>query len=210
MTRIDAILKLVKGPDVLHVGCTGHDVESGSEDWLHGRLVTAFPNTAGIDISAANLQTLATLGYHRLHHQSAESMQLPDRFDTIVAGELIEHLSNPGLFLERACAHLKPGGQLIVTTPSPFALLNTLYAFVHYPRTCQNLEHTCWFCPQTMRTLAERYHLVETHFQLIADYRANYGSRPYRVFVRMSRILGPMLPARLIRNTMLFVFVPRR
>src|SRR2546425_668510 len=66
-----------------------------------------------------------------------------EKFDSIVAGELIEHLANPGMFLKSARARLRPDSQLILTTPNPFGILYVL-AFVKNDRRAFNREHTCW------------------------------------------------------------------
>src|SRR5216683_6823005 len=121
--RTDEILHWVKGPKVLDVGCTSHTLEVGSPHWLHGRLREMFPSVAGIDVSTKNVETLRGHGFGNVYVQSAECFNLSEKFDTIVAGELIEHLANPGLFLQQACAHLKPGGRLVLTTPNAFSLL---------------------------------------------------------------------------------------
>jgi len=203
--RTDVILKWVKGPGVLDVGCTGHSVEIGSPSWLHGRLRAQFPSVAGIDVSTENIDALKRHGFANLHVQSAESFELPEKFDTIVAGELIEHLANPGLFLQQARKHLKPAGRLVLTTPHPFSLFDITYALLKFPKTCQNAQHACWFCPQTMSELVKRTGLRMEHFELIDDYSPDSPSRPYRAFVALRRGLGFLLPRLLTKNAMLFV-----
>lgn len=203
--RTDLILQWVKGPSVLDVGCTGHALAVGSRGWLHGRLREQFTTVVGIDISRENIESLRTQGFSNLHVQSAESFQLDKQFDTIVAGELIEHLANPGLFLQQARAHLKPKGRLVLTTPHPFSLLDITYALLKFPRTCQNLQHACWFCPQTMKELAARNHLRIEHFELIDDYTPDNPSRRYRTFIVLRRWTSFLLPRLLAKNAMLFV-----
>lgn len=202
--RADEILKWVRGPRVLDVGCTSHTLEVGSPHWLHGRLKQRFHDLVGIDISRENLESLRKAGFDNLHLQSAESFELADKFDTIVAGELIEHLANPGLFLQRAKWHLKEGGSIVLTTPNPFSIAYFLYAVLKFPRTCQNLEHTCWFCPRTMVELTGRNGLRVSHFELIDDYDSDDSSFLYRQFGRIMKLSSPLLPKRL-RKTMLFV-----
>jgi 2-polyprenyl-3-methyl-5-hydroxy-6-metoxy-1,4-benzoquinol methylase len=206
--RTEEILKWVNGPGVLDVGCTGHNVALESRGWLHGRLREAFPSVVGIDISAENIAALTRLGFSNLYVQSAETFELETHFDTIVAGELIEHLSNPGLFLQQARAHLKPTGRLVLTTPHPFCLLDLAYALLKFPKTCQNLQHTCWFCPQTMKELAKRSRLKVEHFELITDYSLDSRSKPYRTFVRLTHRLRFLLPRLFTQNAMLFVLAP--
>ena len=203
--RTDVILKWVKGPSVLDIGCTGHAVNVGSDGWLHGRLRQQFPSVVGIDISEENISELQRHGFENVYVQSAESFDLGKEFDTIVAGELIEHLSNPGLFLDRARVHLKPSGRLLITTPHPFCLFDITYALLKFPKTCQNQQHSCWFCPQTMKVLAERSNFRIVHFELIDDYTPGNPSRRYRAFVMLRRWLGFSMPRLFARNSMLFV-----
>ncbi|MGE4421839.1 MAG: class I SAM-dependent methyltransferase [Pseudodesulfovibrio sp.] len=44
----------------------------------------------------------------------------PSSFDTIIAGELIEHLENPASFLRGCLSILKDSGKLLITTPNPY------------------------------------------------------------------------------------------
>ncbi|HVB56412.1 MAG TPA: class I SAM-dependent methyltransferase [Candidatus Acidoferrales bacterium] len=206
-SRADKILDWVKGPKVLDVGCTSHTVEIGSAEWLHGRLREKFLSVAGIDISAQNVETLKRHGFGDVHVASAETFELPGKFDTVVAGEVIEHLANPGLFLRQARAHLEPDGRLVLTTPNPFSVAYFLYAVVKYPKTCYNPEHTCWFCLRTMTEIAQRNGFRVSHFDLIDDYGPGDPSFLYRQFGRLMVLMSPMLPKRL-RKTMLFVLVP--
>ena len=107
---------------------------------LHQSLRQRFPHVAGIDISEENLERMRALGYENLYKMDAEKISLDEKYDTIVAGELIEHLSNPGLFLDRALMHLKPGGRLIITTPYVFSLLYIVYSNT---KKVENDEYLC-------------------------------------------------------------------
>jgi cyclopropane fatty-acyl-phospholipid synthase-like methyltransferase len=161
----------------------------------------------GIDISRENVESLRKAGFTNLYVQSAESFELQDKFDTVIAGELIEHLANPGMFLQQAQRHLNDGGAVVLTTPNPFSVAYFLYAFLKFPRTCQNFEHTCWFCPRTMAELAKRAGFKVSHFELMDDYDPDDSSFLYRQFGRLMKLSSPVLPKRL-KKTMLFVLVP--
>lgn len=205
MERVDRILELATGPKVLDIGCTDHNIKTEKSEWLYGKLVQKFPDLVGIDIQEENLSALRAMGYKNLFCQSAEDFDLPDLYDSIVAGELIEHLSNPGLFLSRAMRHLKPGGKLIITTPNPFCIFFGLYALFKYPTTCPNAEHTCWFCPSTFRELYSRYGFREQHFEYINDYELTSSSFPFQVFLLLIRVFRFFMPKRLWENRMIFV-----
>jgi SAM-dependent methyltransferase len=43
-------------------------------------------------------------------------------FDTVIAGEIIEHLISPALLLVEARRVLKPTGTMILTTPNPWSI----------------------------------------------------------------------------------------
>lgn len=206
--RVDITLKWIKGPSILDVGCTGHVLDTSSPHWLHGRLRKQFPFVIGIDTSSENVALLKQEGYEEVYVQSAESFELDRQFDTIVAGELIEHLANPGLFLTRSLNHLRPGGRIVLTTPNPFSLLFISYALFKYPKTCENLQHTCWFCPQTIKELAGRCGFKIEHFELFDDYPPGSPSWRYRVFVGLRSCFGFALPRLFAKNRMLLVLVP--
>ena len=207
-SRIDEVLRWIRGPAVLDIGCTAHDIEFGSPYWLHGHLRKRFPKVAGIDISEENIRIMREAGYSDVYVQSAEAINLDEQFDTVIAGELIEHLGNPGQFLASARKHIRPGGRLVLTTPNPFSLSYSAYALLKYPKTCSNAQHTIWLCRETLKNLLERYGYRVVHFGLVGYYRPDDPSRLYRAGLRVLKLISPVLPARLSYNTMLVVAEP--
>jgi 2-polyprenyl-3-methyl-5-hydroxy-6-metoxy-1,4-benzoquinol methylase len=206
--RSEAILELVRGPVVLDVGCTDHTVKLGKPQWVHGRLRERFDDVHGVDINGENLAAMRGEGFDNLYEQSAEDLDLGIKFDTIVAGEVIEHLANPGKFLAAARDHLAPDGRIVLSTPYAFSLQYFAYAFAKYPKTCQNDQHTMWFCPETMSELVERVGLRIDQLDLVDDYDYDDPSRLYRWSAKVLRVLGPILPDRLHKNAMVMVLVP--
>jgi len=153
--RINAILNRVKGPTVLDLGCVQHDAANADRaDWLHGHLERTHNYVLGIDILENEIQKLQRRGYN-VRVGDAETLDLPGVFDTVVAGELIEHLSNPGKMLATAHDHLEPGGRLVLSTPNPWAFVHVRRAAVGRLRI--NDEHTAWFGPTTLRQLLDRH-----------------------------------------------------
>jgi 2-polyprenyl-3-methyl-5-hydroxy-6-metoxy-1,4-benzoquinol methylase len=204
MRRVERILALVKGPDVLDVGCAGETLEPGKRDWLHGRLrEEPFLTVRGIDSDTDRIAQMRALGFENVQVADAQSFDLPDRFDTVTAGELIEHLEAPASFLRCAAQHLKPNGRLILTTPYPFALVHVAIAIFRFPALPWNSEHTLWLCPTTIRELARRADLRVTHVELVDDYYP--WSRAWRVVGITMRSIGRILPKRLRYNSMVIV-----
>jgi 2-polyprenyl-3-methyl-5-hydroxy-6-metoxy-1,4-benzoquinol methylase len=201
-SRIRAVLGYVEGPEILDVGCVGGDHSSvGSPEWLHKHIANSWPTAWGIDLSAAGIKRVQDLGYANVRVGDAQDFQLNSRFDTIVAGELIEHIENPASFLRCAAAHLKPEGKILLTTPFPFAVANLAYALVKFPKTCSNAEHVNWFCPSTMTALAQRVGLKVEHWELVDDYTEDPPSLLYRIGAAILRLF----PRRLRSNSMLFI-----
>jgi 2-polyprenyl-3-methyl-5-hydroxy-6-metoxy-1,4-benzoquinol methylase len=205
--RVQEVLEEVRGPDVLDVGCAGHHPDPASLCWLHTKLRERF-NVVGIDISHDAVQRLRAEGFTNILVADAQDFALSGRFDTIVAGEVIEYLGRPEAFLRAAVRHLKPGGRIVCTTPYPFRLLNVLYALKNFPQTCSNPEHTMWFCPSTITEIARRAGLRVERWRLITDLEPGHGSALYRVFCLFIGALGWLIPKRLRCNAMLFVLVP--
>jgi 2-polyprenyl-3-methyl-5-hydroxy-6-metoxy-1,4-benzoquinol methylase len=202
--RADEVLQFVRGPEVLDIGCAGHQVNPSQRDWLHGRLREHFKVT-GIDISESNVALLRQLGFDRLHVQSADAFDLGAKYNTIVAGEVLEHVSNPGQFFARVRKHLLPNGRLVLSTPYVFSLMYAFYAFDHFPKTCENGEHTCWFCPKTIAELSRREGLEIESWRLIDDYNERVVSFKYRAYWKVVRSLGRLLPDKLTKTNMIVV-----
>ncbi len=203
--RVEEILRRVRGPRVLDAGCASSNVRPGSPRWLHGRLAERFDDVAGFDLSHERVAELVAAGYGPAFVADGATFALAAEYDTIVAGEMIEHLTDPAGFLKRAREHLAPGGRIVLTTPYPFSLLYFVYALAKFPRTCENEEHALWFCPDTLREMAERNGLRVVEWELVEDYKRGSRSRPYRWFVRALRLAGPLVPRRLRGNAMVFV-----
>lgn len=154
--RIKTILPLLpEGGSILDIGCAQHDAgERSDPNWLHQHLYEIGNEVLGIDYLEEEIAELREAGYN-VEHQNAETMDLGREFDTIVAGELIEHLSNFGQFLDRVNNHLLPGGALVLSTPNPWALHRFYQAF--QGEVYSNPEHTCWFDERTLRQTLKRH-----------------------------------------------------
>lgn len=120
--KMTYLLPYVKGKTVLDVGCAD---QAGTHPekrirFLHGYIKYHAAEVVGIDAAFAQVEALNKLGYTEIICGDAEHYDLNRRFDVVFAGELIEHLSSPGLFLNNAYRHLYDDGLLILTTPNRF------------------------------------------------------------------------------------------
>jgi len=123
-TRWEFIEQYVKDKKVLDIGpaeLTGTTNRDKLEWAIWPRINSFAKIVVGLEENEEQVLALKKMGYD-VRLGDAESFDLKETFDVIVAGELIEHLSNPGLFLECAKSHLKSDGLIILTTPNRFSV----------------------------------------------------------------------------------------
>jgi ubiquinone/menaquinone biosynthesis C-methylase UbiE len=112
--RYNVTIALCKGPSVLDIGCG---------ECLLGQLLLRkeeVANIVGIDACKAMVDMARVrLGKQvELHVCNAEKMPFLDgEFDTVVLGQVLEHVLNVGEVAEESMRVLKQGGRLIVSVP---------------------------------------------------------------------------------------------
>ena len=117
--RIDWMADEALGPRVLDVGC--------SEGILEVLLARRGIAVTGIDIDPDVLGFARELLAKEPEEVRArvelvqgdliQSKLVTGLFDTVVMGQLLGHLDDPGATLDRGLEYLRPGGRLVVTTP---------------------------------------------------------------------------------------------
>ena len=186
--RMSLIGKYVSTGDVLDLGCVDarpsrEDSKSRLDrkpDVLFRCITNVNPGTLGIDIDEEGVRVLQELGYN-VQCADVETMDLGRQFDAIVAGEIIEHLENPGVFLRNLKLHLKPGGTLIVSTPNPFYTGQT-WKIWRYGSPQVHEDHMGWQDPTTLNQL-----LVRTGFDPVDGCWIQPHSKLFKTWKRLFR-----------------------
>jgi SAM-dependent methyltransferase len=120
--RLDFIREVCKGKKVLHLGCTNYPYTQEAIDsdmLLHFELEKISDKVYGFDYDQAGLDILAghgTTDLYRADLEKLEDVEFNETFDVIIAGEMIEHLNNPGLFLEGIKRFMNDKTLLVITT----------------------------------------------------------------------------------------------
>jgi 2-polyprenyl-3-methyl-5-hydroxy-6-metoxy-1,4-benzoquinol methylase len=150
------LTNLVRDKTVLDVGCVEHNAELEKNDtWLHKNLRKSAKRVLGLDYSAKGVAELNSRGYE-IVYGDAMTMDVGERFDIVTAGEIIEHVENPGALLRNLKRHLNPGGLLVITTPHVFYALHFVESLVASPQNRWNEEHVSWFCYFTLENMLTR------------------------------------------------------
>lgn len=151
--REDRLLQLVRGKEVLDIGCTWID-DDGT--WVHGDMLKVAKSVTGIDV--ANVDKFRKQGYDITEQSADEPYNLNRQFDVIVAAEVLDHTANLGTFMANVRRHLKPAGLLAVTMHNPQAFEFFLEQLL-FKGSLRIYQHTHWQNETTMRNLLDRYGL---------------------------------------------------
>jgi len=164
--RIELIQRYCKGKKVLDVGCVGHTVPPGHPLWLHKRIAEVAGHVLGIDIEAEKVKELRKQGYNVIV-ADALNRDLGEKFDVIVAGQIIEHLDNPGIFLENMKKHLLDNGILIITTDNAHGAMFIKDYLLKRPNI--NPQHCMFFSRETITELLRRHDFEILEFYYYDD-----------------------------------------
>ena len=136
--RVDYLLKAAEGKVVLDIGASGP---------MALRLQKAAKEYHGVDL-------IPNDKIKRFYQVDLENEFLPQitELELIIAGEVIEHLSNAGHFLD--LLHI-PGVPVILTTPNARSVAG--HQWGDQGTECVNKDHVAWYSYHTLKTLIERH-----------------------------------------------------
>lgn len=116
--RINWMASQASGSTVLDVGCSqGITCILLAREGFDALGIDIYPQAVEYALKERDAEIPAV--QRRLSFECTDLSALgPDRlFDTVIAGEVAEHQTNPERFLRKALSHLKPGGRIVVTAP---------------------------------------------------------------------------------------------
>lgn len=157
ISRFELISRYCRDKDVLDIGCVNHNIENTEKDnWLHQKIREVAAFCMGLDLLDEEVRELQTKGYHVICADITHPVDIEERFDVIVLGNLIEHLSNfDGLFMN-IDRLLKSDGFVLISTANPFFSEQYFYSAFKNDIII-NPEHTCWMDPVALDQLIRRY-----------------------------------------------------
>lgn len=160
--RIFHLCRLVRGKKVLDVGCVQNDASCRhNPDWLHRHLAAAAGKIVGIDILEEDLKILRSEGFQvHFHDLTQEPYPRGEKFEVIIAGEILEHIDMAGPLFANCHESLIPGGLLVLTTPYPWFLGTSLRNSLAGLSLGGSLEHIAWFDPFNIVELCGRHGFI--------------------------------------------------
>lgn len=197
-SRWEFIRPHVEGKRVLEIGpaeLVGTTNRDKFDRWIHHKISKVAARLVGVEYSAEQVRALCELGYD-IRQGDAENFDLGERFEVVVAGELIEHLSNPGQFLERVKQHLVDGGKLVLTTPNRYNILK-IYNVARtgkVPQYKKNIaKHVVYFDSDALTSLLTRHNFARTEIaycKWVGEPSARWTSR---LLVKLASAHRPVL-----------------
>jgi 2-polyprenyl-3-methyl-5-hydroxy-6-metoxy-1,4-benzoquinol methylase len=176
------ILDLCIGKTVLDVGCVNHTVEETYKPlWKHGRIRSVAKELVGLDYERDAVRSLQERGFN-VFYGDAQDFDLRDKFPSgfqvIIASEIIEHLKNPGAFLECMRRHLSKDGILLISTPHAFGIFFFAQILV-FGEERFNDDHTLAFSRKNINHLLEKCGFkVKEFYWLVQDSSAGLNIGP--------------------------------
>ena len=162
--RRSYIIEKCRDKKVLHLGCIDWpylDRKIAEGSLLHHDLVQVATEVVGYDSDRQGAEQFEAHGWPVVvGNLEAMPDNLP-KFDVVVAGEVIEHLSNPGVFLgslARAC----PQTEVILTTPNAYAARRFWRFLLGHEQV--HPDHVAYYSPLTLR-----YALQRAGYEILAE-----------------------------------------
>ncbi len=171
--RVDFLKEACMNKKVLHLGCTDYPYTQNSianNMLLHFEIEKVAKELYGFDFDQAGIDVLKEAGVQNIYRADLENLTevpLEETFDVILAGEMIEHLSNPGLFLRGIKRFMNRETVLLITTINAYCgMRNVIYALrgkggknepVHQ-------DHVAYYSYSTLKLIIEREGLALDKF----------------------------------------------
>jgi hypothetical protein len=206
--RTTFVTSYIAGKSVVDLGFVDQSRMSSKRalgTWLHASVARVARSAVGIDSDPEGVELARELGYDAHVADCGDRDALAELglqpADVVVAGEIIEHLDQPGRFLEAVKVLAKDQGALLITTPNACSMTNFVSGLMR--RELVNPDHVGWYSWHTLQTLLGRHGwaLRDVRYygfpRVSASTGAPFGERMQtRVFNAYQRVSKPLFRLR--------------
>ncbi len=141
--RYKIIKKRCQNKEVLDLGSLGDNYNN--KNWLFKHIKETAKSVQGLDINKNPTN-------EKIIEGDVTNFNLNQKFEVIVAGELIEHIYNFKGFLESVKKHMKSESIFILSTPNAFSFANIIRAIL-FGKTIHHKGHKVFFDKGTLTEL---------------------------------------------------------
>lgn len=203
--KAELVGRLAANRKVLHLSAVGETCSNtearvkAAENSVHAELTRASARCVGVDHDQPSIDLLTKRGVFDnlkcadVRTLSPDEIDLPT-VDVIVAGDVLEHLSEPGMMLDSALRLAEPTTRLVIAVPNALGLM----VFLRYMRgvVVEGEDHVCAFNIYTLANLLKRHGWEPLRAYTCYQKHAE-SSRGFRVgravFRRLPRLGGTLL-----------------
>jgi 2-polyprenyl-3-methyl-5-hydroxy-6-metoxy-1,4-benzoquinol methylase len=193
--RVEYLTALCAGKRVMHVGFADagcHELNEQSGAWLHDHLARTARELIGLDLDEVGVERSRAQGYEAyvVDCRDADAIAALGLApaDIVVAGEVIEHLDDPGSFLEGLHALVAPGGALVITTPNAIGLVNTAALLANVE--VNHPDHVVMYTCRTLDALLARHRWAPYEHQVfIQDVKSSGTDTRSRMLTTGARVV---------------------
>lgn len=137
---------------VLHLGACDAPYtkeKANSNTWLHSK-ISAKSEVLGVDIDEDSVKLCHAMGFANIILKDIFDLTALDvsNYEYILFSETIEHITNPGIFLNRLSELMDINQKLIITTPNAHFWRNTVNGLLGFENN--HPDHVLHFTPYTM------------------------------------------------------------
>ena len=191
--RVAYLCGLAAGKSVLDIGVVEHTSGAASSPgWLHGHLKRAAARCLGVDVLEPEVAKLREQGFDVVCADITRA-PLPQKFDLVIGGEVLEHLDLPGNFMANCAAMLPPGGRLAITVPNPWYINVILKNLCRRSVFVDSADHVAWYDASVLYELGQRHGLELERFTAIGGTHTHtlksklfFGLRPVLISAGLS------------------------
>ena len=171
-SRLEMIVDFCRNKKVIHVGCADHipliKQKIDSNRWLHKLLIENTISCVGIDNNAEAIAYLKdTLSIENVYCMDVEQDNLDfiltEKWDTLVLGEIIEHVDDPIQFLKNIKRVFSGKvNSIVISAPNVFTI-STINDIKNNNENI-NTNHNYWFSPYTLNRIVHRAGFTNIEF----------------------------------------------
>jgi 2-polyprenyl-3-methyl-5-hydroxy-6-metoxy-1,4-benzoquinol methylase len=156
------LVRLCGGKRVLHLGFVAEgflEDQLQRQKWLHAEIAQVASKLVGVDISEQGVRRAGQLGFADCYVGDVEQLsRVPFPrldYDVILAPDIIEHLANPGLFLNELSKVTTENSLVVISTPNALSIKTLFFPLARTEAV--HPDHNFYYSPTTLTTLLRKY-----------------------------------------------------